>query len=440
MNDSRDAESWLARVLRDAPRRFAMPPLPPSEHEAAALGPAAALAWAMERARQALAAGAQLAPEWGELFVSSLASLVDAALQPDSGDPAFHARVLRAQSAAVQEHGELAATQVADRRRLRAAIDAVAHPARLREASPALHHTLQRLHELTHADQWSTLRRALAEAEAPQHLRDDTALHEALERLSRAELLARHTDVQRLAALNAHQAPVEAASSGARGRAAEQAAAQAFAALVERVNAGLAADAPRVHLLRGLLLPAGFPGEATRSKNEWDIALVRQPAGDAAAELLLLAEVKASPDAAAADLPILLRGLRRFAQVHDDSLHTLPCDAGHVRLQGASLKRLQPPAHALPPQVVYVSDAPAGTPPPWLDAAARGQLMAQPAVVELALKRLHGDTPNHDALHALWTAITRDGQLRSVLHQYDTARCARAALLHVDDLRQASGR
>ena len=66
--------------------------------------------------------------------------------------------------------------------------------------------------------------------------------------------------------------------------------------------------------------------------------------------------------------------------------------------------------------------------------------MAQPAVVELALKRLHGDTPNHDALHALWIAITREGQLRSVLHQYDTARCARAALLHVDDLRQASGR
>jgi hypothetical protein len=264
-------------------------------------------------------------------------------------------------------------------------------------------------------------------------------LHEALERLSRAELLARHTDVQRLAALKARQAPAQASSSGARGQAAEQAAAQAFEALAGCLNAGLPADAPRVRVLRGLLLPAGFPGEPVRSKNEWDIALVQQPqrpGANAAAELLLLAEVKASPEAAAADLATLRRGLRRLLQAHEDQDYTLPCAGGELRVQGASLHRLAgPTGHMLPSRIVYVTDTLEVDAAPWLDSAARGVLMAQPAVVSFALQRSRAREADPAPLHALWTAMTRDGQLHGVLHQYDNARQAREALLQVEDLR-----
>jgi hypothetical protein len=88
--------------------------------------------------------------------------------------------------------------------------------------------------------------------------------------------------------------------------------------------------------------------------------------------------------------------------------------------------------------VVYVTDAQSPRPPPWLDAAAEGVLMAQPEVVTWGLQRLRDERTDLAPLHALWNAMTREGRLRGVLNQHDTARRAREALLHVDDLRAAA--
>lgn len=440
MSATLPAESWLDTLLRDAPRRFPMPPLPDEEHEAIASGSAAALAWAMEQARRALAGGLVPAPAWGELFVRSLASLVHTALQQEDGNLAFQARLLQAQSAQVGEHQRLVATAAADRREVRSAVNAVVHPDRLRnQPQQPLQGTLLRLHVAAQAGHWTSLAQALDDPSLPPTLRENARLREALARLARAEVLVRHEDLQRLDALRARQTPAAASTSASRGRTTEAAAAQAFAAVAERMNRHLDSGAPRYRPLTRLLLPTSFPGEPERSKNEWDIALVRDAASnEGAQQLLLLAEAKAAPEAAVADLPTLLRGLQRFGQAREDLSYPLPCEGGAVRLAGRTLQQLQPADDQLPARVVYVTDARAANAPPWLDAAARGLLLAQPQVVAYALGSQQSPEPDLSPLQTLWTAMTREGRLRNVLHQYDTARRARAALLHVDDLKSAS--
>jgi hypothetical protein len=439
MSDTPPAETWLDALLRHAPRRFGMPPLPDDEHEAAALGPAAALAWSMEQARRALAGGQAPAPAWGELFVRSLASLVNTALHDNDGNLAFQARLLQAQSAPADEYERLVATANADRREVRSAVNAVAHPDRLRQQpTHPLQATLLRLHDALQAGHWTLLARRLDDPVLPPALRENTRLRDALARLARAEVLVRHDDVQRLAALRARQTPAAAPMSTSRGRATEAATAHAFAAAAGCMNRYLDDGEPRYRALTRLLLPASFPGEPQRSKNEWDVALVRDAASIEGAQLLLLAEAKAAPEAAVADLPTLLRGLQRFGQAREDITYPMPCEGGVVRLAGRALQRLQPVDGSLPSRVVYVTDAGAAKDPPWLDAAARGLLLAQPQVVAFALGSRQGTEPDFTPLHALWTAMTHDGQLRSVLHQYDSARRAREALLHVDDLTVAS--
>jgi hypothetical protein len=439
MSDTLPAETWLDALLRHAPRRFGMPPLPDDEQDAATLGPAAALAWAMEQARRALAGGQAPAPAWGELFVRSLASLVNTALQDSDGNLAFQARLLQAQSAPVEEYVRLVATAHADRREVRSAVNAMAHPDRLRhQPAQSLQATLLRLHDAVQAGHWTLLDQRLDDPALPPALRENARLREALARLARVELLVRHEDVQRLATLRARQTPAAAPTSASRGRSTEAAAAQAFAAVAACMNRYLDGGEPRYRALARLLLPTSFPGEPERSKNEWDIALVRDAASVEGAQLLLLAEAKAAPEAAVADLPTLLRGLQRFGQAREDLSYPLPCEGGAVRLAGRALQRLQPADRTLPSRVVYVTDAHAVNAPPWLDAAARGLLLAQPQVVAFALGSRQGPDPDPAPLHALWTAMTRDGRLRSVLHQYDSARRVREALLHVDDLQAAS--
>jgi hypothetical protein len=268
--------------------------------------------------------------------------------------------------------------------------------------------------------------------------------------LLRSARLNDDDDVRRFNALRARQAPAGASTSAARGEAAERRAGQALAMIATRANQGVGAAVPRVRVVTRLLLPAGFPGDPARSKNEWDIALVRGVPGEgdpgpgidggAPADLLMLAEVKASPDAAVVDLPTLLRGLRRLGAVNADMVYTLPCDGGTVRLRGISLTSFQPSGHRPPPRVVYLSDAAADRSPPWLDAATRGALLAQPQVLAFALQRDRGVPPDVGLLRALWTAITHEGRLRHLLHHHDSARHVRAALLHPDDLQEAAAR
>lgn len=421
-------------VLLATPRRFAMPALPADAASAQALGPSAALVWAIEQARRAASAGAAPEAAWETVFVQALIALVDAALRPEAGDAAFQARVLQARSAPVAAHVQLSASSAADRRQVRAAVNAWAHPARLRALDAPLHDALRPLHDALQAGAWTRLDRALDTPAVPAPLREDANLRAAITRLAQAEQLLDDDDVRRFVALRTRQSPRGAATAAERGQAAEQSAAKAFAALATLINKKLPPDSPRLHVVTRLLLPAGFPGEPARSKNEWDVALVEH-AGAAPARLQLLAEVKASPEAAASDLPNLLRGLQRLGQAEADAVYALPSDDGVVAVQGSSLRAFKPDDHALPPHVLYLSTAQAEPSPPWLDAAARGLLLSQPEVLMFTLRRQSAHGHADDApLRALWAALAHDRRLRGLLHHHATARQVRAAMLHPDDL------
>jgi hypothetical protein len=431
------ARGAIEAVLHATPHRFAMPTLPPDAAAAQALGPSAALVWAMEQARRAASGGGAPEVDGEAVFVQALIALVDAALRPVAGDAAFQARVLQARSASVAAHVQLSASSAADRRQVRAAVNAWAHPAKLRALPADLQGALRALHEAMQAGAWMRLGQALDRPAVPAPLRQDGSVRAAIERLAQAERLLDDEDVRRFEGLRARQAPGGAATATERGQAAEQSAAEAFVALAAFIHARLPPDSPRLRVVTRLLLPAGFPGEPARSKNEWDVALV-EDAGAASAGLHLLAEVKASPEAAASDLPTLLRGLQRLGQADAEAVYPLPSDDGVVVLQGRSLRAFEPCAHALPPQVLYLSTAAAEPSPPWLDAAARGLLLSQPQVIEFALQRESGRGHADDApLRALWAALPHDRRLRSLLHHHDTARHVRAAMLHPADLRAA---
>lgn len=422
-------------VLRDVFRRFAIPTLRTDATAAQAMSPSAALAWAMEQARLAAEAGAQPAAACEAVFVQALAELVDAALRPDAGDASFQARVLQARSAAVAAHVALSRTAAADRRQVRAVVNAWAHPAKLRALPAPQRELLLPLHEALQSGEWPRMAQGLDAPAVPAALRENDGLHAAIARLVRARQLLDDVDVRRFEALRARQSPAGAATATQRGQAAEHAAAIPFNALAARINAALPPDAPRLRAVTRLLLPAGFPGDPARSKNEWDIALV-DDAGAAPARLHLLAEVKASPEAATSDLPNLLRGLQRLGQADAEAVYTLPSGNGPVRLQGRSLRAFEPNGHALPARVLYISTAEAEPSPPWLDAAARGLLLSQAEVMAFVLEReLENKGQADDApLRALWAALPHDRRLRSLLHHHDSARHVRAAMLHPDDL------
>src|SRR5690606_39895060 len=80
-----------------------------------------------------------------------------------------------------------------------------------------------------------------------------------------------------------------------------------------------------------------------RAKSEWDAVLLGRSAGvsdDQGWDVCLLLEAKASADAAATDLPRLLRGLEVLSQAEEESLHSFQTTQGEVWLSGASLRRL----------------------------------------------------------------------------------------------------
>jgi hypothetical protein len=270
----------------------------------------------------------------------------------------------------------------------------------------------------------------------------------ALERLERAQALRDTAGVQRYRALRAAHGPVagseEAAGTGrAAGRLgaqAEAAVVAAFEAIARRLGA-VDAGAGQYRVEQGLRPLRGLPPASAQAKDEWDVALLRahidagaDPAGTPH-ELVLLAEVKASPGAAAQDLPRLLRGLQRLASASAEAGAVFATARAELRLDGASLQALAPHGHALPPQVIYACPAAADAPLPLLGAAARAMLLAEPASLAFAGRLAQGDTPHDDMLEPVWQALQSAARLRGVLHQRETARAACAALLHPDDLR-----
>jgi hypothetical protein len=144
--------------------------------------------------------------------------------------------------------------------------------------------------------------------------------------------------------------------------------------------------------------------------------------------------VKASPAAATSDLPRLLRGLERLAHAQEGDPYDFATPQGSVALGGDSLRALRPQGRALPPNVFYCCDAPAEAQPPVLSAAAKAVLLAEPASVAFAQQLAAGASPAAADLLPAWQELPHAPRLHATLHQYDTARSAREAMLHPEDL------
>ncbi|MDR6423898.1 hypothetical protein J2738_000020 [Variovorax paradoxus] len=443
-------DALLLAALRTAPRRYRLPPLPADAEAAVAGGTDATLAFAIEAARteKASPATAPSHEAMQALFTRALAQLIREALAPERGDPAFQAAMLQAQDAQVHEHVQLSRQRAADLRTLRVAVDAIAHPGKLRhEAAGAVRDALVRLHGLAAAGAWPELAQALAQPLA-QELRgtgnfgaplEAIRSSPALQRLVRGSELLRRESVQRYQALCERRGPLagsdaaaaEGRASAQQGRIAEQAAVEAFreiAGMLNRHRKGAAT----YRVARGLRTPRGFPGEANKAKEEWDAAIVRGDAGGA--DLVLLAETKASPAAATSDFPRLLRGLRRLAQARAEAVYAFASADGEQRIAGASLQGLRPIRRLLPPHVIYCCSAPPEALPQPLGAATKAVLLAEPASLVFAQQLARGEAATHAALAPVWHALATAPRLQAALHQYETAQKARAAMLHPDDL------
>lgn len=413
-----------------------MPALPGDAQAARAAGPDAALAFAMEAAR--CGAGS---PGLEDLFTGALAGLIRQALAPGA-DPAFQAQLLRSAQAEVEEFARLADRADADRRAVRTAGDAVAHPGKLRTLDDAgLREKLARLHRIASQEDWTALAGAAAEVETRdaglRHALHRIASHPALERLRRLAALRALPAVQQYLALcelrgpraGSDEAAAQGRASARVGDAAEDLVARALHEAVRWLDAHEAQGPHR--LVRSVRTPAGFPAGASKAKDEWDAAIVRTR-GDAG-DIVLLAEVKASPAAATPDLGRLLRGLQRLAGARPDVRYTFPCAEGDVTLHGASLRALRPPGFSPPPHVIYCCAAREGR-PPLLGAASRAVLLGEPASLAFARAQAAGSAPGDGDLLPVWHALATEARLRSALHQYDSARVAREAMLHPEDL------
>jgi len=232
--------------LQRAARRFRAPALPDLLVEARAHGTATALATSIEHAQQALAAGSAAGDDVRALFLDALARHIAEAMRPEHGDAAFQAMVLRHRSPAVREFASLNAHAEADRRQIRSAANALAHPAKLKD-QPAgeIRDGLQRMRQASAVGNWSDVDDAIMDLLGLPEVQDEPVLFrnlerivsdDALRRLCRIEALGQQDEVQRYRALWARQGPAagtgQATSAGSdaqrRGDAVEALAAQAL--------------------------------------------------------------------------------------------------------------------------------------------------------------------------------------------------------------------
>lgn len=125
------------------------------------------LAVAIDQARQALARADTPPASVKQCFIDALAQLIHEAMRPDQGDPAIQAMVLRHQAPQVREYASLSAGAEADRRDVVAAVNAIAHPAKLeRMPAGALRTVLARLQAAASAASWAALAAAVAQLES----------------------------------------------------------------------------------------------------------------------------------------------------------------------------------------------------------------------------------------------------------------------------------
>lgn len=449
----------LDQTLRAVARRYRVGEMPAAngvEDGAEDSDPAMALAIAIEEARAAVQAGAAPPTTSARLFTGALARLIRNALRERGGDGAFQAMVLRHRYALVREHASLSAHASADRRAVRTAVDAFAHPGK-RRAMPAgpLADALEQMHAASADGQWSALTRCAAHLLAATPAKEDAhsalaaglgkLLREpALARLRRLDELARDPGVQRYQSLWERQGPrpgtPEAAARGATARQRGD----AVEAMAEKAMSALAAHLVRAtgeiyRVATSLRVPASIPGNADRAKTEWDVALLRQAGADASPvwDVCLLVEAKASTDAATTDLPRLLRGLRLLAHADPHVTYAFESHQGPVRLRGASLAALTTDEASLATTVLYFSDAPAEALPRLLSAAGRMQLLSAQESLAYACLLADGKVPDTHLLEPVWEQLLVSPRWSAVLNQLPLLRQVRDLMVHADDLHAA---
>lgn len=443
--------SLLDQILSRAARRYRLPAMEAASVRGDDAHPACLVAVSIEQARRRQAVG--LAPDAAlkQRFTGAMARLIREAMRPEHGDPGVQAMVIRHRSARVRDYAVLAARAAPDRRSVHAVVNAIAHPAKLERLPPGpLRDGLLALQQATAASRWAGVQ------EAAQRLADMPALPDAVSRglarlrdapalghLLRQDELAAEADVQRYLALSTRGSPrpgskaavAEGLASRRRGDAVEAATARAMRALAERLNREAGSHAS-YRVVTSMRVPATIPASHERAKTEWDAVLLRgagTPRG-AQWEICLLAEAKASADAAATDLPRLQRGLRLLAHADPDTAYAFETREGRVPLRGASLAALRADGPHLARQVVYCCDAPVEPLPRLLGAASRMQLLCAPASLEVAAGMASGQPADEDLLGALWEALMASPHWAGVLHQYPALAQARQLMVHPDDL------
>lgn len=446
--------SPLEEVLRRVVRRYRL-----SQADGAGMqaGPSEMTALAIEQARAALARGVAPDDTVRDRFLDALARMIREAMHTQHGDPAFQAMVLRHRMPMVREFASLSAHADPDRRQVRTAVAAVAHPGKVQRSPPGpLRDALAQMYALASSESWPQLADSVSRIQSMPESAVDASLAQGLERLARAEALER---LQRLAMLASDEQVREyqalwnrngprsgsraAAAQGSiaqqRGAAVEASAAQALEALASRLNQMQPATA-MYRVVTSMHVPASIPDRFERAKSEWDVVLLRQADGDvspAAWDVCLLVEVKASVDAATTDFPRLLRGLQLLAQARPDVVYPFATRQGKVMLRGSSLSALPVDAGQLFDTVLYCCDATAEPHPRRLNAASRMQLLSTQEGLAFA-SRLAQDQPvSPRDLEPVWRQLLESPRWHAVLHQYATLRQVRDLMVHVDDLSEA---
>jgi len=441
----------LAEILRAVPRRYRLPVLDAPDAVSGAWGPTRAIVMAIESVRQARGQGTLSAPQAREGFIDALAALIAEALR---ADPAFQALVLRHRLPRVREYAALTAHARADCRSVRMMIDAIAHPAKRRRLRPGPRRdALARLHDCAAGGQWERAR-AVAQDIAAMSWAEDAALtprgvvrllaSAALDNLCRLDELASDAGVRDYLALEARNGPrsgsAQAIAQGAvarrRGEAVEAATASVLWALARRLQE-LEGGRSLYRVVTSMRVPASIPASHERAKTEWDAVLLRHAGvdgGTAVWDVRLLAEAKASADAAASDLPRLQRGVRLLAHAVPGAVYVFETREGEVRLRGASLSALREDPDSLARQVLYCCDTDAEPATRLLGAAGRMQLLSAPASLAYAsVLQASGQAVRED-LAPVWRQLTQSARWDAVLDQYATLRQARALLVRLGDL------
>lgn len=497
----------LDDVLRAVKRRYRLPPLPPvpslpsgpsplsdpqlaSEHSQAATMTAGnnhlatTLAVAIEHARRAVAEGRLPEPEWQTIFVNALEKMIREAMHPESGDPAIQAMVLRYHDPVIREYASLAAHAHADRRRVQRLVNAAAHPAKLKQHPAHRAAFLASLHTFAESENWAALADALGQppddASLPKRL---TTLSDSpfLHRLQRLDALSEHNAVQRYKTVRAQIGPkarsehavADGSASHQRGAAVEAAAARVLDALARKLDEK-ANEPDAFRVVTSMRAPATLPADHHHAKTEWDVVLLRrtncasradrrfvnnsdssQNAADkaqrAAWTVCLLVEAKASVDAAASDLPRLLRGLHLLAQADPAETYEFQTRQGAVPLSGAALRSLAGHTADLSRLVLYCTNGPDPAAPRLLSAASRMQLLSAPESLRYAASLQNagaaidqtdgeassgaGDTAA--GLELVWKALPAEPHWRGVLNQYPTMCQALSLMVHLEDLEAA---